>query len=342
VFCLFWFGAPVVLSRMGDTELVRATGVAAAVLIWIEQLDNVFSSAMKGSEQFGSAARIEIASKTTQVAAAAIILISFPTLPALYWTLLVVAILRLSAKFIVTRRILELGPLRPSFQNSSELLHFAKWGWLQGVGSVMFGAADRLLIGSMLGATSLTYYAIATQLALQTHAVSAAGLSVIFPKVSRKLENGGSFSLLRFTKITTAGNLLLSTSIAAILIFFGPAFLHFWIDPESATQTAIILPWLVAAYWLLSLNSVSYFLLLGMGRIRFISLTVIASGTAAVVAAYLAISSFGLIGAPAGRAVYALLSLVLFIPVLQDLRRESRGIPYTSTINTSPGGERLL
>ncbi len=338
VFCLFWFGAPVVLSRMGDPELVRATGIAAAVLIWIEQLDNVFSSAMKGAEHFREAARVEIASKTTQIVAAAIVLYKFPTLEALYWTLLVVAVLRLSAKVVISKRLLTLAPFRPSFRNSSDLLHFAKWGWLQGVGGVMFGAADRMLIGSMLGASSLTYYAIASQLAMQTHAVSAAGLSVIFPKVSRKLEIGGSFSLSRFAGITTAGNLILSTSLAVALILIGPAFLLFWVGPEAAGPASQLLPWLVVAYWILSLNSVSYYLLLGMGRIRFVSLTVIMSGICAVIAAYFAIDNIGLIGAPAGRAAYAIISLALFIPVLQHLRSERGEIPNIPTINSVPGG----
>jgi len=341
VFCLFWFGAPVILSRMGDPELVRTTGTAAAVLIWIEQLDNVFSSAVKGAEHFRDAARVEIASKATQIIAAAMVLYWYPTLEALYWTLLVVALLRLSAKVFISKRLLNLIRIRPSFQGLSDVLHFAKWGWLQGIGGVMFGTADRMLIGSMLGASSLTYYAIASQLAMQTHAVSAAGLSVIFPKVSRKLESGGSFSLLRFTGITTVGNLVLSTSIAVVLIVIGPPFLRFWVGPESAGPASQLLPWLVVAYWILSLNSVSYYLLLGLGRIRFISLTVVTSGIFAVIAVYFAIDNIGLIGAPAGRAAYACISLVLFIPVLQHLRNERNEIPDLLTIHSVPGGERV-
>lgn len=340
VFCLFWFGAPVILSRMGDPQLVRATGTAAAVLIWIEQLDNVFSSAVKGAEHFRDAARVEMASKATQVIAAAIVLYWLPTMAALYWTLVVVSVLRLSAKIFISKRLLGLVRIRPSFQGLSEVLHFAKWGWLQGVGGVMFGAADRVLIGSMLGASSLTYYAIASQLAMQTHAVSAAGLSVIFPKVSRKLESGGSFSLSRFTRITTVGNLVLSTSLALALILIGPMFLRFWVGPESAGPASQLLPWLVAAYWMLSLNSVSYYLLLGMGRIRFISLTVLMSGVFAVIAAYFSIEHFGLIGAPAGRATYACISLALFIPVLHRLRNERNETPVIPSINSVPGGER--
>ncbi len=340
VFCVFWFGALTVLSRMGDPALVQATGIAAAGLICIEQLDNVFSSAMKGAERFSDAARVEIASKIVQVLAAAVVLFPFPTLPALYVTLVLTAILRLAVKALFAKRLLGLAPMRPSLRNSAHILQFAKWGWLQGIGGVLFGAADRMLIGALLGPASLTYYSIASQLAMQTHAVSAAGISVIFPKVSRKLEGGGNFSLLRFTRITVAGNLILSTGIAAALALAGPAFLHVWIGTEAAVPTAQILPWLVLAYWILALNSVPYFLMLGMGRIRFISLTVIVSGISAIVAAYFAIVSFGVIGAPAGRILYAVLTLVLFVPIIQKLRSEGSEVPALSMISTSTGGER--
>ena len=49
---------------------------------------------------------------------------------------------------------------------ADEMLHFAKWGWVQGVGSLVFGVADRLFVGSFLGATSLAFYSVASQLAL--------------------------------------------------------------------------------------------------------------------------------------------------------------------------------
>jgi O-antigen/teichoic acid export membrane protein len=81
----------------------------------------------------------------------------------------------------------------------------------------------------------------------------------------------------------------------------------------------------VIAYWLLALNVVPYYVLLGMGRVRFVGITVFASGAAAVVATYLAIAALGLVGASAGRGVYAVLSLVLAIPLARRLLQERTG-----------------
>jgi len=324
VFSVFWFAGPTLLSRMGDPALIRLTGIAAAALIWLEQVDNVFSSSIKGAEHFGQAAQIEIASKTTQIVGAGLVLWVWPTLWALYAALFVVAVLRLIAKTIISRQLLGLTSLRPTFTGAGAILHLAKWGWLQGVGGMLFGVADRLLVGSSLGSSSLTYYSIASQLAMQIHAISAAALSVIFPKVSRKLEAQGHFSLWRVTKLTMAGNLLLSSVLALVLLLLGPLILRGWIGADSAASTVKILPWLVIAYWVLAVNVVPYYILLGMGRMRFVGLTVLSCGIVAITTMYFAIAREGLIGAPAGRGIYALLSLTLVFPLARHFFLEHR------------------
>jgi O-antigen/teichoic acid export membrane protein len=322
VLAIFWFGGNAFLDRMGDQSLVRTTGVAAAALLWVEQLDNVFSSSLKGAEHFGLAARIEMTSKTVQILAAALILIPIPNLRGLYTALLVVALFRLTAKAITTKLTLHLTSLRPTLSGVSEIFHFAKWGWLQGIGGTLFSVADRMLVGSLLGANSLTYYSIASQLTMQIHATAAAGLSVIFPRVSRQLEGNAPFSLRRIASLAMAANFLMSSVLAGILIVFGHRLLNLWIGESSATHVLVVLPWLTIAYWLLAINVVPYYLLLGMGKMRFIGLTVLLAGILAVLSMYYATLHYGLAGTPVGRGIYALVSLALLVPLAKSLRKE--------------------
>jgi O-antigen/teichoic acid export membrane protein len=102
-----------------------------------------------------------------------------------------------------------------------------------------------------------------------------------------------------------------------------------------------ILPWLVAAYWVLALNVVPYYILLGMGRIRFVGLTVLASGAIAVIAMYMTISRVGLIGAPAGRGIYAVLSLALAFPLARHFMRERNARFMEQPISAAPDIESL-
>ena len=322
VFGVFWIWGEALFGRMGEPEQVRLTGLTAAALVALEQVDNVYSSALKGAEKFSRIAAIEVLSKSVQVIVAAMVLVIWPALIALYISLLAVAVLRLIAKTIVAKRLLGLRRIRPAFQGVFELLRFAKWGWLQGVGGVLFGVADRMIVGSLLGAASLAYYSIATQLAMQVHAISAAGLSVIFPMVSRMLQSGESLSLQRIATFTAGGNLLLSSAVALLLLVLGPAFLSSWIGAEAAGPTADVLPWLVLAYWVLALNVVPYYILRGIGHIRSVGLTVVIAGMTGTIAMFISVTWLGLQGAPVGRGVYALVSLALVIPFARHLLLE--------------------
>lgn len=319
VFLVFWFGGTAFLGRMGSLSVVRITGLAAALLLWVEQIDNVFSSALKGAEHFGQAARIEIGSKSAQIIAAAVALIPSPNINGLYAALILVALFRLSAKAVITKRQLNLDNLRPTLSGASEILQFAKWGWLQGIGGTLFSVADRMLVGSLLGASSVAYYSIASQLTMQIHAASAAGLSVIFPKVSRRLESNAHLSLQRIALLAMGANFIMSSILAAGLVIFGPLLLQAWIGKGPAAYVVTILPWLTAAYWLLAINVVPYYLLLGMGRMRFVGITVLVAGIAAVISMYYSTIHMGLIGTPMGRSVYAIVSLALVIPLMQYL-----------------------
>jgi O-antigen/teichoic acid export membrane protein len=320
---LFWFAGDVLFSKMGDSSLVLLTGIVAALLAWIEQIDNVFASVLKGSERFGRAASIEMVSKTAQVLAAVLAVSVWGGVAMLYSALVLVSVGRLVAKFWFVGRLWDISSLRPSFANAHDVLHFAKWGWLQGMGGLMFGVADRMLVGSILGATSLAHYSIATQLAQQIHALSAAGMSVIFPKVSRKLADDGSFALWRIAKLTIAGNFLVSSILMLGLLIFGRQILTLWLGDAMAAECADVLWYLTIAYWLLAINVAPHFILLGVGRIRFVALSNIAAGVMSLIVMYVLVQLYGLMGVGIARIIYGAIILVNFVSLFEYLRGRS-------------------
>jgi O-antigen/teichoic acid export membrane protein len=330
IFVVFWFAGDTFFEKMGDRSLVRLTGAVAALLAWIEQIDNVFASALKGAEQFGRAARIEMGSKTAQIFSTVLAVAVWESMTALYAALVLVAIARLIAKSWMVRRFLTLSSMRPSLANVGDTLHYAKWGWVQGVGGLLFGIADRLLVGSFLGAASLAHYSVASQLAQQIHALSAAGLSVLFPKVSRKLEGEANFSLWRITRLTMAGNFLVSSALALGLLIFGRKILSLWLGAAVAEASADVLWYLTIAYWILAMNIVPHFILLGLGRMRFIAISNFAAGVVLITTIYLLLPFHGLAGIGLARIAYGMVTLVNFVPLFWYVRGRShseRGSP---------------
>ena len=244
---------------------------------------------------------------------------------ALYGSLVTVAIGRLIAKVWMVRRCMGVVSLQPSWSKTLILLQYAKWGWLQGAGGLLFGVADRLLVGSLLGPSSLTYYSVASQLAQPIHGVSAAASSVVFPNVSRRHQNDPAFSLRSVTTAPMAGNLLLSSTMLFALLIFGESVLSLWLGEEVADASAPVLRYLSIAYWLLAINVVPHFILLGLGRIRFVAMSNFAAGVVLVVLIYGLLPSQGLPVVGIARIAYGVIIFVNFVPLSGYLWREYRG-----------------
>ena len=329
IVCSFYLGDDFFFKRMGDRHLLHITGLAAGMLAWIEQVDNVFASALRGSEKYGLAAKTEIGARSLQVLALALALRAGAGLTAVYGIILGIALARLGTKYFVTRKVLGVSDVYPRFAHVKELLHFSKWAWIQGLGSTIFNSSDRFVVASLLGATSLAQYAVVTQLAMQIHGLAAAGVSVVFPMISRKRAQNPSFSIARATAKTFLANAALSTSVAVVLLIFGKLILRLWLGAQMPGSAVILLDYLVIAYWLLALNITPYYVLLGLGHIRIIAIWVFIGGAAGLIPMIYGISRFGLIGAGAGKLIYAVATLMLFVPLGQILLREklTRNIP---------------
>ena len=321
---LFWFGDNSLFVRMGDPHILHVTGLAAAALVWIEQMDNVFASALRGSERYGLTARIEIAAKSGQMLLLALTLVNGRGLGTVYLVLAISAVIRMGAKMIITRSTLHLTLLSPKLSYAKEILNFSKWAWLQGLGGMVFSIADRFLVGSLLGAAALAQYSVVSQLAMQIHGLAAAGVSVVFPMVSRKRAHDPTFSIGRATAQILSANVLLCSTLALGLFLLGKPILNMWLGEHSSAGLTGLLYYLSLAYWLLALNITPYYVLLGVGKVRAIAIWVFTGGIAGLAPMIFAIRTWGLPGAGVGKLIYAIATLMLFIPLMQTLAADSR------------------
>lgn len=330
ILAVFLVAGETLFDKMGERSIVTLTGAGAAALAWMEQIENVFVSALKGGERFGEAAIIEMVGKTIHIVAALVAVIVWQSLVALYSAIIFVAIVRLGAKAWATKTFLGLSSLRPASVHIPDVIRFAGWGWLQGAGGVFFSVADRMLIGSVLGAASLAHYSIATQLAQQIHGLAGAALSVVFPKLSRRLSEDKQFSLRRVTKLTIGANILASTVLALGLLVFGRSILSIWLGEKEAEASTELLWYLSVAYWLLAINVAPHFILLGAGRMRFVAMSNFVAGAASLASMLVLVQSYGVIGIATGRIFYGAIILINCLVLVKHLWREhAEGSPKT-------------
>ena len=320
---VFAIGASSWLARMGNPAETILTGVFAALLLAIDQIDNVFTSTLRGGERFREIARLEMVTRTVQLAAAALAVAIFGTLIGLYAALSIAAVARTALRAWSVRRWLG-GSFRP-FERSGlrGLLGEARWGWMLGAGGLAFGLADRFIVGSLLGAVALTHYSVATQLAQPLHALIAAATSVIFPKVSAATARGDGRQMRRL--LSTAFILLSATATAGACVLFvcRNLILRLWLGTSVAAAAGPALGWLTAAYWLLAIAVLPHYVLLGIGRMRFVALVNLAAGLLTCVAMVVGARWYGVEGVAAARLVYGICLMGNLVPIVTLWKRDA-------------------
>ncbi len=323
---VFGLGGTTLLGKMAAGGAPLATGLTAAAIVAIEQLENVFTAALRGGERFKIIARIEMIVRTLQVGAAIGAVWAFGTLAALFVALIVTATFRLFVKALVVTRWLDLGVAWPSLELWRGVIGDARWGWLQGVGALIFGLADRFIVGGVLGAAALAHYSIASQVAQPLHALAAAGTSVIFPKISAALGRGDE-ARLKTLLIGAAALLVTGTAIVAGTIWwFRLELLTLWLGPGPAAASAPTLGVLIWAFWLLALGVLPHYVLLGMGRMKLVALANVAAGFATIVAMIWLVRGYGVLGVATARMLYGVVLLAVFLP-LNTMWRSRRANP---------------
>jgi O-antigen/teichoic acid export membrane protein len=319
IFILGIFTGPALLAKMGEPVVVRNIIIAAAFLIALEQVDTVFAGAIRGMERFDISARVEATAKLAMVLAALLAALATHRLEPVIWTTVTVTALRAMVKAIIATRVLSQGALLPRWDQShvKRVFAFGKWTWAQSIGAAMFATADRMIVGSVLGADALARYSVCLQLAQQIQTVPAAGAQVLFPMISRLMERGDGVQ--PFVLKAMFWSALFSTVLATLIILFSHIILSLWVGSEIANQSSSVLMVLAVSFALLAINNVPHFVLLGLNDARSVAWVNIAAGLLAVAISVVLIPKVDLIGAAIGRLAYASVICLLIALMIRRL-----------------------
>lgn len=324
---LLLVGAPYLtesfFSEMGEPAKVTAALRIGAIALLLQQAELVFSAALKGSERFDVAAKIEIVMR--------LFLLSVNLLAAWYWRDALALLLALLGTMFLSciirgywaSRVVGKAVWMPRFGTAGvqRLFGFAGWSWVQSMASALFQVCDRLIVGAMLGASALAAYTVCTQLAQQVHALPAAAMAFLFPLISRRIGAGNTSGARRLRQIGVAANLAVVAVLGVILGFGSELILSIWMGEAFSSGNSSLFVWIVVAYALVAVNVAAHYLLMGHGDVQFLSIVGIVGGAASLLAMYILIPSFGLLGAAWGRALYGLVSMLAFARLASIGRR---------------------
>lgn len=303
--------AEMFFAKMGEPLLVSKMIMLAAALIVVQELDNVFASALRGAQRFDLSAKVEFVSRIIWAVCVAVLAWHSHLVFIVLCGVLLFSLVKIGVKAHLVNRLFSVSICyKPIFERVylKRVIDFGKWQWLQNVGGMMFSVADRLLIGAIFGAADLARYSICLQLAQYLHTIPAAAMQVIFPWLSSKMAKGettdGMF-LYRKSLLMGFACLLLP----ALLFMSSPAILTAWLGERFYTNNIEIELILVVAYSVLAFNVPAHFFLMGLGQAKFVCATNLVAGIVSITAAVL-LAPLGLVGFAVAKLFYA--PIILF------------------------------
>jgi len=241
---------------------------AASLGFFCTMLLTLFTSVVNGLNRYDiSGITMAVMGMTTTIGAV-LLLRSGLGLLALVWLNVAIPFAAILFYLILIRHLLPDISLRLKYRLSvmKRLLHFGMYAMLSRIADVILRQVGPLIIGAILGVTSVTYYVIPfTILNHLTVLIIRMGI-VIFPAIS-ELQGQQRHDTIRDLYLTSSRMILsFATAFTVPLLIFGPRFLHLWMSPEFAERGGTVLLIITAGIFVDQGTNVPTFVVNGLGR----------------------------------------------------------------------------
>ncbi len=212
-------------------------------------------------------------------------------------------------------RLIKVDNLSPlwDFKMLKEFLHFSSMSWLGSLGGNLFSQADKLIVGSILGANTVAIYSVITTISVQINALSALPVQPMVPTISGLIhqENVDHETLKEQIRRGFELSVIVAFGIGAVLMTLAPLVM-FILVPSHTSQDVYGLQLGIVMYVSYSINAVGYYILLGVDAVSTCTLIQSIGAIVSIISIGIGSIHFGLMGAIAGNGGYA---LIIFMTV---------------------------
>lgn len=308
------FVAQMFFQKMGPASTVSQMIIIGSVLMLVQELDNVFASALRGAQQFYLSARIEFITRIAWSLGVFLLAWHYQSVIAVLSGILVLSVIKAGFKAREVNRLFSVLTCHVPYFDKYYIRRvavFGKWQWVQSVGGMLFSVADRVIIGSLFGATDLARYSICMQVAQYVHAVPAVATQVVFPWLSAKVEKGEKIKHLFLHKYAISVGIV-CVFLPCIAIISSPWWLSIWLGEGFYAENIWLELILVFAYGILAFNVPAHYFLMGLGEVKFLSLINLLAGLVSMLVS-LALAPLGLEWFSTAKILFGIVILANFI-----------------------------
>jgi O-antigen/teichoic acid export membrane protein len=193
---------------------------------------------------------------------------------------------------------------------------------------------DRLIIPIFIGPASLTFYTLPGNLTSKVPGITNTLSGILFP-ITTSLSSMNDQERIRTAYVRSFRFLtILSAALMFSIIFLAKPILSYWLNPEFAEKSYEVLIILAVTNLILALSTPLSNFLLGLGRLKLLSITSLLMAGINVVLLFILLPKYGIVGA-AFAYLFALIPVVfLFYKVEKDyIGLRNRRIYYFKIIS---------
>jgi O-antigen/teichoic acid export membrane protein len=282
----------------------------AGLLLAIRFPMAVFTSATRAYERYRPMVLITVLSRMLLVLIAMVLVTRGYGLISILITTVVVEAASCTAQAAIAARLIHPFAISRSHlvHGVREILGYGVFTWFKSALGVLFGHADRLLVGAVVGVGPLSIYVLCSQVAQFIPSVMVAGFNFIFPKLAATAAYGGTNIRESYDRFLQLGCAL---TIAMFVVFqiIGHILLRVWLHGAPISGYSGLMTALIAGNCLLALAVVPQYTALALGHVRALAILNMVVGLASIALAYMLLRRTGLFGIGITKIVTGALSL---------------------------------
>ncbi len=309
------------------TPHIEVMLLLAVTSVCLQQLDGVFAATLKGLQLFKQQSLTEVVSRGALVIAAiSVAWISKDVRAVLAAYCCVCAASILGRAAVVSAYVGRNGLFAAPGADVANLVRFGRWMWLNAIATMAFVTVDRIIVGRVAGPAAAAEYNIYMQIAQLVHFVPASIFAFTYPVFSRLGANSQStmetIRILYGRYARVAG--YMGVALVSIVLILRNDLLSVFGRAVLQQRHDLVFSLLVMGFGVLSLSVVPYYLALGIGTPRFVSLVTSVSMVGSIALTAVLTPLFGMEGAAFARLAYGLGALTLLMHAHRLLTREGR------------------
>ncbi len=285
-----------------------------AVLLLVRSVEFVLISSLRAFEQYRPAVLVSSLARVTTIAVAALLVEYGAGVTAIIAATACVSVVSLGLQILMVRVHIGVFPLVSSIdvRVCRPIISFGSFSWVQAFSGTIFSQADRLLVGALLGTTTLAYYTLCVQMAQPIHGLIASGMNFLFPHLSTRAAAHPAWTLRSSINRSILINLIAASAMTLAVMVGGKYFLRFWMGKAFEQDAALPLSLIALSFGFLACNVAGHYALLALGHVRYLTLiNLIGAGLAIAIAAIL-IPRLGIAGAAIGRLAYGPVTWIMY------------------------------